>query len=76
MNYGYNHNYIYSNILCQAHRQLVRASQWDNSPVHIAAAPQLILFYMFVCILRALMRPQNAHKHVLQLEAAAGGPPV
>jgi len=33
-------------------------------------------FYMFVCILRALTRTQNAHKHVLHLGVAAGDPPV
>src|SRR5207248_10900194 len=48
----------------------------SNNPIHVAAAPQLILLYMFVCILRALMRTQNTHKHVLQLVVAAGDPPV
>src|SRR5439155_16281523 len=37
-----------------------------NTPVHVAAAPQLVLLDMFVCILRARQRTQNTHKHVLQ----------
>ena len=48
----------------------------SNTLVHVAAAPQLVLFYMVVCILRALQRTQNTHNHVLQLGVAAGDPPV
>jgi len=52
------------------------SNRGGNTLVHVAAAPQLVLFYMFVCILRALTRTQNTHKHVLQLGVAFGDPPV
>src|SRR5436853_5235234 len=47
-----------------------------NTHVHIAAAPQMVLLYKFVCVLRALARTQNTHKLVLQRVVAAGDPAV
>src|SRR6266702_1745557 len=47
-----------------------------NTHIHIAAAPQIVLLYKFVCVLRALARTQNTHKLVLQRVVAAGGPPI
>ena len=45
-----------------------------NTLVHVTAAPQLILLYMFLCVLPALKRRQNTQKHVLQLSVAEGDP--
>src|SRR5438046_2135955 len=47
-----------------------------NISVQVATAPQLILLYMFLCVLRALQRTQNTQKHVLQLSVAEGDQPV
>ena len=47
-----------------------------NTLVHVAATPQIVLLYKFVCVLRARQRTQNTHKLVLQLEVAAGDPSV
>ena len=48
----------------------------SNTHVHVAAAPQIVLFYKFVCVWRALARTPNTHKLVLQLVVATGDPPV
>ena len=32
--------------------------------VHLAAQPQLVLLYMFLCVLRAQLRTQNTQKHI------------
>jgi len=47
-----------------------------NTPVHVAATPQIVLLYKFLCVVRALARTHNTQKLVLQLEVAAGDPPV
>src|SRR5437764_680875 len=43
-----------------------------NRLVHVAAASQLILLYMFLCVWRALTRPPNTQKHSLQRGVACG----
>ncbi len=58
------------------HRPQDFSNRWGNTLGHVAVAPQRVLFYMFVCILRALKRTQNTHKHVLHLGVACGDPPV
>src|SRR6266699_7071224 len=47
-----------------------------NIHIHIAAAPQIVLLYKFVCVLRALARTQNTLKLVLQRVVAAGAAPI
>jgi len=42
----------------------------------VAAAPQIVLFYKFLCVLRARQRTQNTQKLVIQLVVAAGDPLV
>ena len=43
-----------------------------NTQGLVAAQPQLVLLYEFVCVLRARQRPQNTHKLILQLVVTAG----
>src|SRR5205085_11458746 len=40
-----------------------------NTPVHVAATPQIVLLYRFVCVLRARQRTQNTHKPVYNLRS-------
>jgi len=47
-----------------------------NTPVHVAAAPQIVLLYKFVCVVPARQRRHNTHKLVVQLLVAAGDLPV
>ncbi len=48
----------------------------SNTPIHVAAAPQIVLLDKFVCVLRARQRTQNTQKLILQLVVAVGDPPV
>src|SRR5207249_839218 len=52
------------------------SNRGGNTHVHVAAVPQRVLLYTFVCVWRALTRTPNTHKRVQQLVVAAGDPPV